>query len=427
MLIPARWLTVALLNLAIAAALGALLRFVFLHEVPGVEYRNVMHAHSHGAMLGWVFLALFAAYMQLAQPAAGRLRWYRRVFWAAEATVLGMFVAFSWQGYGAVSITLSTAHMLLSYGAVVLLWPDLRRQLAGRAALPYLLAGLGSVVVSTLGLWALAGIMSRPHPNTELYYLAIQFFLHFQLNSWFAFGVLGLVLSYFEAQQLPLHRGLLRRAFWLLVPSTFLTYGLAVAWAERHPLVYAVTGVGVVLQLLGLATWLRAVWPAWLALLPRLSPLLRALWAVGLGSFAFKGLIHAAVAVPYVAVMAFTVRNYVIGFVHLVTLGATTLTLLGLLHQVGALHLQRPAARVGAGLLLAGFLLTEALLFVQGSMFWLNWSFLPHYYLLLLLASLPLPAGALLLLASVRASRAEAAAPHGPRPNASLHPIRTAE
>lgn len=401
----------ALLNLVIAAALGALLRFIFLHEVAGVEYRYLMHAHSHGAMLGWVFLALFAGYTQLARPAAGRLRWYRRVFWAAEGAALGMFVAFSWQGYGVVSITLSTLHLLLSYGAVALLWPDLRRQLAGRAALPYLLAGLGSVVVSTLGVWALAAIMSRPHPNTELYYLAIQFFLHFQLNGWFAFGVLGLVLRYFETQELPLRRGLLRLAFWLLVPSTFLTYGLAVAWAERHPLVYAVTGVGVVLQLLGLACWLRAVWPAWQALRPRLSPLLRALWTAGLGSFAFKGLIHAAVAVPYVAVMAFTVRNYVVGFIHLVTLGATTLTLLGLLHQAGALRLERPLARLGAGLLLAGFLLTEALLFAQGSMFWLGWSFLPHYYLLLFLTSLLLPAGALLLVTSAAPARAEPVLP----------------
>ncbi|MFC7671198.1 hypothetical protein ACFQT0_30230 [Hymenobacter humi] len=240
--------------------------------------------------------------------------------------------------------------------------------------------------------------------------------------------MLGLVLSYFETQGLPLHRGLLRLAFWLLVPSTFLTYGLAVAWAERHPLVYAVTGVGVVLQLLGLACWLRAVWPAWLALMPRLSPLLRALWAVGLGSFAFKGLIHAAVAVPYVAVMAFTVRNYVIGFIHVVTLGATTLTLLGLLHQIGALRLQRRLARLGAGLLLAGFLLTEALLFVQGSMFWVGWSFLPHYYVLLLLASLLLPAGAVLLLvAQIGSPRAEAVVPPELVGNAGLRSTRPVE
>ncbi|SET54253.1 hypothetical protein [Hymenobacter actinosclerus] len=406
-----RWVQVALINLVVAALLGALMRYIFLWEVPGVEYRNIMHAHSHGAMLGWVYLVLFTGYVLLAGPAR---RVYTYLFWATQLTVVAIFVLFALQGYSASSIAATSLHVLLSYVAVALLWPDLRRRLAGTVALPYLLAGLGSIVLSTLGLWALGIIMSSKPPNMTLFYLAIQFFLHGQLNGWFMFGTLGLVVAYFEKQQLPLNRPRLRQAFILLLCSLLPTYGLAVAWAERHPAIYAVTALGVLLQLLGVVQWLRAVWPALQQLTARLAPLLRGLWAFGIGSLAFKALVHAAVAVPYVAVMSFTVRNFVIGFVHLVTLGATTLTLLALLHGQGLLSLRGRVARLGAWLLLAGFVLTEMLLFLQGLMLWLDWSFIPSYHTVLLLATLLLPAGALLL--ALRAARAPASTDPGAQP-----------
>ncbi|ALD21287.1 hypothetical protein AM218_08740 [Hymenobacter sp. DG25A] len=400
---PARqWIQLALINLTVAALLGALMRYIFLWEVPGVEYRNIMHAHSHGAMLGWVYLVLFTGYVMLAGP---ERRAYTYLFWATQLTVVAIFVLFALQGYSTSSIMATSLHVVLSYVAVALLWPDLRRKLAGWAALPYLLAGLGSIVLSTVGLWALGAIMASRPPNMTLFYLAIQFFLHGQLNGWFMFGTLGLVVAYLEKQQLPLDRARLRQAFILLIISLLPTYGLAVAWAERHPAIYAVTALGVVLQLLGVVQWLRAVWPALRQLMAPLSPLLRGLWAFGIGSLAFKAMVHAAVAVPYVAIMSFTVRNYVIGFVHLITLGATTLTLLALLHQQGLISLQGRSARLGAWLLLAGFLLTELLLFLQGTMLWLDWSFIPAYHSILLLATLLLPTGALLL--ALRAARVE--------------------
>lgn len=399
-----RWIQLALINLTVAALLGALMRYIFLWEVPGVEYRNIMHAHSHGAMLGWVYLVLFTGYVQLAGP--GR-RAYTYLFWATQLTVVAMFGLFAVQGYAAGSIAATSVHVLLSYGAVALLWPALRRTLAGWAALPYLLAGLGSIVLSTLGLWALGVIMASKPPNMTLFYLSIQFFLHAQLNGWFMFGTLGLVVAYFEKQQLSLNRARLRQAFILLICSLLPTYGLAVAWAERHPAIYAITALGVLLQLLGVVQWLRAVWPALRQLTAGLSPLLRGLWAFGIGSLAFKALVHAAVAVPYVAIMSFTVRNYVIGFVHLITLGATTLTLLALMHQQGLIWLRGRVARLGAWLLLAGFLLTELLLFLQGTMLWLDWSFIPAYHSILLMATLLLPAGALLL--ALKAAQAEPA------------------
>ena len=411
----ARWINISLISLALAAVLGVLMRFIFLQEVPGLEYRYAMHAHSHGAMLGWVFPVLYTGYVYLVRPTGAHARWYNGLFWLNVVAVAGMFVAFTIQGYGAASISFTTLHLLISYVAVALLWPDLRRALAGQQALPWLLAALASLVLATGGIWALAVAVSSARPNMELYYLAIQFFLHWQLNGWFLFATLGLVLALLE-RRLPalLLRRELRRGFWLLAVGTPLTYGLAVAWAERHPAVYVVTGVGVALQLVAIGLWLRAVWPALRVLVTPLAPLPRLLWIGGLGSVAFKALVHGAVAIPYVAHMAFTVRNYVIGFVHVVTLGATTLTVLALLHAHGNLSLRR-RSWWGAALLLLGFVLTEALLFLQGTMFWLEWSFLPRYYLILFIGSVPLLIGAVLLIGTVKGAPQIAASLDAPR------------
>ena len=54
------WVRTALLFLFIAASIGALLRWAFVAEVKGMEFRHYLHAHSHLAMLGWVFLMLYA-------------------------------------------------------------------------------------------------------------------------------------------------------------------------------------------------------------------------------------------------------------------------------------------------------------------------------------------------------------------------------
>ena len=51
------WLVVALLNFLMAAGMGALLRMAFVVEIPWVKYQYLLHAHSHVAMLGWIYLA----------------------------------------------------------------------------------------------------------------------------------------------------------------------------------------------------------------------------------------------------------------------------------------------------------------------------------------------------------------------------------
>jgi hypothetical protein len=155
-------------------------------------------------------------------------------------------------------------------------------------------------------------------------------YLHFQLNGWFWFAALALWSALggdTRRTARPLDRLTIR--LWTVSawssPSRWPSRG-----ASTTRLVYAVNSIGVVI----LQLW--AGWRTANAILaaPRKSFRTRRppLWAwrcvtyalIGMG---LKVLMQAAVAIPQVAILAFTVRNFVIGFIHLNTLGAISLML----------------------------------------------------------------------------------------------------
>ena len=52
------FITIALFNLCIVAALGVLLRTKMVFSIESVEFSNVLEAHYHFAMNGWVTLTI---------------------------------------------------------------------------------------------------------------------------------------------------------------------------------------------------------------------------------------------------------------------------------------------------------------------------------------------------------------------------------
>jgi hypothetical protein len=55
-----KWVGIALVNLSIVALLGVLLRCKQLFPLPFIQYKYLLHAHSHFAFGGWISLALLA-------------------------------------------------------------------------------------------------------------------------------------------------------------------------------------------------------------------------------------------------------------------------------------------------------------------------------------------------------------------------------
>ena len=389
-----RWYLIAFSNLLIAAIMGALLRAQFLGEIPFVRFRPWMHAHSHVAMLGWLFTGIVVVLTH--DGGRGTLsRGMQRMLVVLQVAVVGMLLSFPMQGYGAVSISASTLHMVVSYFVLALLW---------RQSLAWPREGSGRLTrwsiilyfLSTLGVWAMAPLIATGNQGKEIYYWAVQFYLHFQFNGWFWFAALALGVRWAERQGFPLRIDRLTLGLW--IASAVLTYALAIAWSEPHPAVFATVSAGVLLQAWAAMRSLRILkrlqrraheqFPTW-------GKVLVGVALVGMG---MKVLVQAAVAMPSVAVMAFTLRSYVMGFVHLNTLAIMTTLLLVYALLQGWLPVRSLAVKAGVALLTGGIILSELLLFTQGTFFWVGWGLIKGHYLHMVLASALMPLGVALLL-----------------------------
>lgn len=390
------WLRLALANFLAAALIGLLLRFAFVAELPGVHYSYLLNAHTHTAMLGWAYIAIAALLAYFFVPDTGANR--RTLAWllgASQCAVIGMLLTFPRMGYALWSIVFSSMHVLTAYGFAWFFFVKRSRNQAGSA---FATSAVVLMLISTLALWGLGAIASMGLRGSAWYYGAIQFFLHFQLNGWYLFAIIAFFFHWLGIQGVRPNPSSVGRFHLTLLAGTVLTYALAVAWSNPLPIIFLANGLGVIIQLLALImlVWLlRRVWPefrskasGWAALLLKIA----------FGSFVLKILMQSSLVIPAMAQIAYTIRNFVIGFMHLHLLGVITLAIFGFAILAGKLNVDRLVARIGLVIFLAGFLLTELILFSQGLLFWMGLGFIPSYYELLFGASVFLPLGIGLLL-----------------------------
>ncbi|MDO6390994.1 hypothetical protein Q4E40_12705 [Pontibacter sp. BT731] len=259
-------------------------------------------------------------------------------------------------------------------------------------SLKYIGAALLFMVVSSIGPWAMGPIMAKGTVGGELYYSAIYFYLHFQYNGWFTFAVLGLLFWFLERNQIDFNRHWAMRAFWLLALACLLAYALSVLWTKPADWVYAIGYVSVAMQLAGLLYLAKVVRQVWAETVLLLKPWVRALVGMALFFFVLKLALQTASAFPYVADLAYKLRYFIIGYLHLSLLGFVSLFMLGFLLQQGLYRLGRYGG-VGLALFLAGFFATELMLFGQGTLLWLGLTALPSFNWLMFWASVPMPLG----------------------------------
>lgn len=114
---------------------------------------------------------------------------------------------------------------------------------------------------------------------------------------------------------------------------------------------------------------------------------------------ALRVLIQFAVVVPAVAEISYTLRMFVVAFIHLIMMGAFTFTVAGLLGLTEKLSCNRLAI-TGWLLFLCGFIITEILMFGQGIMLWSGLGFIPSFHHYMFWSSILFPVGLIAILAA---------------------------
>lgn len=393
--IKGQWIKVALLSFLVAGLLGLSLRIGFITGFPDwLRYRYVLHAHSHVAMLGWLFSAFLILTISLFQLDSNH---YKKLFWIIQISVVGMMVFFPIQGYGFVSITFTTLHLLTSYWFMWKVNQDLNKRPKEKDdySILFLKTAFLFFFVSTLGIWALGPLMTSEWKGTAVYYAAVQFFLHFQFNGWFIFGIFGFFLKFLSDQKISFHSPYIIRFYRLLIISCVLTYALAVSWSTPDMFIFWTNSAGVLIQLIALYYLIRILRQVYSTLLPKLNIWTRFAWIVALIGFVVKIVIQGMVAIPALAKISYTIHNFVIGFIHLNLLGIISFFILGIFHQNRLYELDSISRKLGILLIFSGILGSEAILFGQGVLLWVGYGFVQHYYLIIALVSALIPLGLL--------------------------------
>ena len=203
-----------------------------------------------------------------------------------------------------------------------------------------------------------------------------------------------------ELKNIELPLKFTRTFYHLLLISCLLTYVLAVTWSTPIPALFWINSAGVTIQFLALIYFFKAINVKYAEIRALYSNTTLYLMRIAFYSFLLKILVQTAVVIPYIATIGYTIRNYVIGFLHLMLLGMVTHFILAYGNTRGLVKLFSVPAKIGVGLLSAGFILSELILAAQGTMFWGAMGFIPKYYEVLFWTSALMPAGILVIIIS---------------------------
>lgn len=385
------WLKISLFYLVLIALIGAYLRLKFVVPVPVFQYEYILHTHSHTAMLGWVYSALYIALLLSFIPDAFNKKSYAVLFWLTQFAIMGILVTFTIHGYWFLSIAFSTLHIFLSYWFIVKFVKDVKQNKTVKEisslSLKFIFASLFLLFLSSFGPWGLAVLAANKMIGTGLYNDAIYFYLHFQYDGWFTFAVIGLFVRYIESLpvKLNLKSGVI--AFWFLFAGVIPAYILSLPVQQVPSYIWVIAIIAAIVQFIGAIFLLKFLSPHLKTFAQDSNSYQRVLVYVFIISLATKFFLQLLSSVPYLNNLVFNNRDVIIGYIHLVMLGVVTCGLFAWLYKQGLLNIENRVNKAGLVLFIIGFIITEILLFAEMLIFWIDISFIPFRILLFIFSS----------------------------------------
>ena len=387
-----RAIIAAFILFLLAAILGLIMRLAFVVDMlDWFDYRNVQYAHSHTALLGWLFAIFYILIVRTFE-----LKWqkYSRLYWSLQASVLGMLLAFPVVGHTSLAILFSSLHTVLLYVFIYKVWQDVNISSHGHVPALFLRASLFFLGLSTIGTWAIGPLMTAGMKGTALYYGSIQFYLHFQFNGWFIFSLLAIFFEWLRTKNLCTTIKYGTSFLWTSVIATVLTFALAVTWSTPHFSIFMINSLGVLNQLIALFLFIKLMLHLKIQLRSSISKYIYYVLLLSFVALILKILLQSVVIFPAMALVSYTIRNLVIGFIHLLMLGGLSLFTFGMIADA----VERPLNKIGTYLFISGVIVTELLLFGQGLMQWQGWGFMPFYYEMLVVGSSLIVTGIIFIL-----------------------------
>lgn len=376
---------------------------MFVYPVDILNFENTLHSHSHFAILGWLYNALYLAIVYTYVKDIAAQKKYNILFWITQVSIVGMLFTFAWQGYAAFSIAFSTMHIFCSYAFILFMLRDLRSITKETYSLKFIYGALFFLFLSSLGPWGLVAAVTQGLAGTDLYKQIIYFYLHFQYNGWFVFAVTGLWLKYFEDHGAIYKEGSASISFHLLFFSTIGAYFLSLLGFNIPSSLKFIGIACAFLQLNGIRYLYILLFKNEVKIFQYAGNLPQIIFRFSFFALFIKFLLQLFSALPKIGEVAFISREVTIGFIHLVMLGVITLGILGWFTAMGFLNGISKLFKSGVFLFIAAFSISEVLLFYPALVIWFHFNGIPNYtYYLFILALLMLASAIIIFISSLR-------------------------
>jgi len=359
------WLKISLLNLCIVAALGVLMRYKIGFEFPYLDQKHLQHSHSHFAFAGWLGHTLMVLMVYFLQTKITNFKGnkYKNIIIFNLICSYGMLVSFIIEGYGLVSIILSTASIVVSYVFGYRFIKDLKLLDDDLLAKSWFKAAIFFNIISSLGTFYLAYMMASKNVVQDWYLSSIYYYLHFQYNGWFFFACMGLAFGFLNLRKSE--HSFYETSFKLFAIACVPAYFLSTLWLDLPPWIYIITVIAAIIQVFAWFKLLTVLLKARKNALENYSPLLRYILMFVSFALSIKLILQLGSTIPFISNLAFGFRPIVIAYLHLVLLAIITLFIF---FYIYANHLIFISKKIKYGILLfsIGVLLNEIVLAVQG-------------------------------------------------------------
>lgn len=391
-----KWFKWGIFNLAIVALYGTLMRYKIAYDLPLLNQKFLLHAHSHFAFSGWLGHIFYSGIAMLLFPviSESRKKIYKGLILLNLISAFGMLLAFTVQGYKAISITFSTISIIVPVLFALCYLKDSKLLSKDAAFKPWIGGALFFNVLSIFGPLVLAYLMASKNYNNNMYRASVYYFLHFQYNGWFFFAAVALITTL-----LPKNFPNLKTYFTIFLLTVIPTYFLSIMWLKIPLWLYVITVIASIIEM-----------GAWISLLVRVFPILHnnqhkgetswvnILLYIATFAMTIKFLLQTLSVIPSLSNLVFGFRSIVIAYLHLILLGVYSIFVLGYAFRSGILQ-STNFAKYASFIFVFGVFLNESALGIQG---FAAFSYTPVPYIngVLLFAALTLLLGGILLTTS---------------------------
>ena len=359
------WLKFSVFNFFLVALLGVIMRYKIQFSFPYLDQKHLQEAHSHFAFYGWitnVLYVLIVNYISKVNPLV-QLKKYEYLIMINLAASFAMLGAFMYGGYFWASIAASTAALLTSFVFCYFFVKDARK--IQDVSKIWFLAGLFFAVISSVGVFNLAYMMSSKNISQDIYLASEYYFLHFQYNGFFIFSCIGLLLYSLKEAGSPISERNNRLMFWLMFFGCLVGVGLSVLWMKLPVFIFALIVLTTIGQTASAVMLFGFVRKSWTNLVLKWSPMQRfVLIYVGF-AFAVKIALQLGSNIPALNQFAFGFRNVVIAYLHLVLLMCIATFLLNQILATNYFTVTKTLL-LGLKMFLLGIFLNELILGLMG-------------------------------------------------------------